>query len=516
LYKSVRSMYAAGGVLVSKKLPPAPTSFEEGLEMARDAFRYSGTVDNYIRTKVKPVINGTLMLASGNREFDSAAEEVLANNDDSDVQAMVEKAQFFADKIRSISLDAELAEAWESVDDPHDLVTEFNALAVDEALANALSAARLSAPGMRISPNDKVYIDTSVPWIIDMSAANVGIKVAKDGTVTGDLGTAVLSHTAGRYSTAFQMSDLDTDGYIEFPPKNTNYKWVLSATAHLVLFNDNGTGAQGDVSAAARDLASIRMWTAETLGGTAVRSNALVSTAGDALTNSGDEVYQVAHEISVEIEPSSASSVAAQWVHVDYSFGNVTTAGVAGLSVTSFSVSNVRLTGYLDGKEVDYSDITYRDASAIRAIGRSDSYFDYLGKLVMNPQDDPNLSVPALYAKRFSDHSTLIGGLVSAMKNYSATYHPVGSRIDDKYIRLGCVNGIEDMVGTVSLFSRTAAPYGETLSTSVTDRDEMSLLMATFVHDIRIFAENVHTDARIQKIVAKYLSYTTSANVHYD
>jgi hypothetical protein len=84
-------MYAAGGVLVSKKLPPAPTSFEEGLEMARDAFRYSGTVDNYIRTKVKPVINGTLMLASGNREFDSAAEEVLANNDDSDVQAMVEK-----------------------------------------------------------------------------------------------------------------------------------------------------------------------------------------------------------------------------------------------------------------------------------------------------------------------------------------------------------------------------------------------------------------------------------------
>jgi hypothetical protein len=382
-------------------------------------------------------------------------------------------------------------------------------------LKEALAFAMLMAPGAKIAPNDSAYVDSNVPWFLDMAADNVGIKSAKLGTITGDLGVAALSHGTGKYSVAFQMSDLDTTGYTTFPPKDSVYKWKVVVTYHTRVFNDNGTGAQGDVSAADRDFASVKIWTAETLGGTEVLSNVQVTSLGSALTTTGDEYITVAGEIGVEINSSAASSSAAQWVHVDWCFGNVTTAGAVGCTAANFDVSNVRVIGVPDVNEVDYAQITYRDSEGIKAIKRSDTYMDYLGKLTINPNDDPNFSVPAMFMRRFGSQSQLIGQMVSAIKNYSNLYHDAGNRIDDKYNRLGCTSGIEDMVGTLHLFDSSHAPFGDTLSTSVTDVEDQTYLFATFVMDLKLFLDNVERDDRIANIVNKYLAFSSSSNVHY-
>jgi hypothetical protein len=517
LYRLARSAYRAGSVIYNKPLPARPTSYNTGIQFAKDTLSYMSAVQEVTRTKVEPAINSMLMLASGNRDFDSAALEVGKAFDDATTLAIVDEAVSWADKIRSIFDDEELTISMASFTDAAvSLVTNINRDAIVAQLDAALEAVRVSAPGSKIAPGGKVYIDAAIPWVLTTSSQNIGGVAGTVGTPTGDLGTGALAHTAAKWISAFQFKDRDSSGYHACPPANGAYDWNAVITFFAVLTNANGGATGGDVLTATNDFFSIRVWTAETLGGTAIKEAFYVIKNGAALTAAGAEVFNISADVGVEVEPSAADSSYSQWVHVDYAFGNVVTAGANGLAATSVHASNVRLIGVLDEKEVDYTEVTYRDnTNVVRSIGKSDSYADYLGLLTMNPYDDPNLSVPALFAKRFGSKSTLLGAVVSALIDYSSKYHAVGSRIDDKYNKLGCTNGIKDMIGTDSLFDYTAPPYGSATAVPISDNDDQAYLQATFTQDIKLFLEAMRDDARMQSIAAKYLSYTSSSNVHY-
>jgi hypothetical protein len=517
LYRLARSAYRAGSVIYNKPLPARPTSYSTGIQFAKDTLSYMSAVQEVTRTKVEPAINSMLLLASGNRDFDSAAIEVGKAFDDATTLAIVDEAVGWADKIRSIFDDEELTISMASFTDAAvTLVTNLNRDAIVAQLESALEAVRVSAPGSKIAPNGKVYIDAAIPWILTTSSQNIGGVAGTVGTPTGDLGTAALSHTAAKWVSAFQFNDNDASGYHACPPADGAYDWNAVVSFFAVLTNANGGAVGGDVLTVNNDFFSIRVWTAETLGGTAIKEAFYVIKNGAALTAAGAEVFNVSADVGVEVSPSAADSSYSQWVHVDYAFGNVVTAGANGLAATSVHTSNVRLIGVLDEKEVDYTEVTYRDnTNVVRTIGKSDSFSDYLGMLTMNPYDDPNLSVPALYARRFGSKSTLLGAVVSAISDYSSRYHAVGSRIDDKYNKLGCTNGMKDMIGTDSLFDYTAPPYGSATAVPISDMDDQAYLQATFTQDIKLFLTAMRDDARMQSIAAKYLSYTSSSNVHY-
>jgi hypothetical protein len=501
VYQTIRDAYVSGRFLVPKGLPSRPTTWEDGLEALKDAISYFAKVSNFLRTKFNPVINAVLSLASGNRDIDTALDEVQAHNSDPSTLLMVDNARELINMIRGAHFDLESVMEADTLNDPKDLTTSLNANAIKAQLDRAIEAVENIAPYNKIAPNGEIYSDSQTPWVIDLTAEEVQVTSYASATPTGDTALVVPSHAGGSsYYTALSLSDVSAAGYTVFPPKSAAYKWSLVATARALLFNDNGTGAQGDVLAAGNPFASFYAWTAATVAGAAITENTATINNGTALSTTGDETVQVEAELAVELGSSSVTNVS-NIVHYDFAFGGVTTAGAAGMALVanSLSFSNVRLIGYPISARMDYSIVTYRDENGVFSINKDDTFIDYFGKLALAPQDDPNFSVPAIMARRLSGKSHQVGAVISVLKKYSEMQHKAGDRIGDKYNRLGCVNGIDDMIGVITYLDRTLPPFGNSLAASITDAEEITFLFSTLITDMKLVRDNYLSDKTFKK-----------------
>jgi hypothetical protein len=521
VYQAGRDAYVAGRLLVPKGIPRRPTTWDDGMEFIKDASGYFQKVLNFIRTKVNPVINSVLLLASGNRDIDTALDEVQSKNNDPTTLLLVDRAREIVDLIRRSGYEAEAIQQVDEFNDPHDLITDINAKSIQSQLDRVIEAVENIAPYNKIAPLGSVYSDSLVPWIMDLTAEEISMNVYEQSIPTYDTGLVPPSHAGGAaYWTAFSLSDDSAAGLVNFPPKESAYKWTLVATVSAHVINDNGTGVQGDVLAAGTDFASFYAWTSATLGGAPITSNTAVMRNATALTVDGDEQFNLQAELAVELTSSAVANVS-NIVHFDLAFGGVTTEGVAGLAYTAsttiptFTVSNVRLVGYPKTTKVDYSLITYRDENGVFSINKDDSFITYFGKLALETQEDPNYSVHSIMIRRLAGRSHQVGQAVSVLKRYSELYHTLGDRIDDKYNRLGCVNGIDDMVGIITYLDRTLPPFGNSLAQSVTEPDDITYLFATFIVDLKMVREYMLSDKNIQKVLAQYIPFSTSSNVHF-
>jgi hypothetical protein len=217
----------------------------------------------------------------------------------------------------------------------------------------------------------------------------------------------------------------------------------------------------------------------------------------------------ISAEVPAVLRSTTVPGSASRYIHVDYDlFGFGGAVGTAALDIL-----NVKIIGYPIEREATYTDVTYRDSTGIRSIAKDDQFIDYYGKLTINANDDPNFSVEALYRDRVGASGQLFGSLIQALKMYSDKYHEGTDSIDNKYIEKDVVNGITDMIGIRRYLDSTTAPFGQTLATFVSNKDDITFLFATLNEDMRILEEGILHDAAIAKIIASNMSFSTSTNV---
>jgi hypothetical protein len=366
-----------------------------------------------------------------------------------------------------------------------------------------------------------------------MDAENIVVTQQENttaGGATGKLADATsttvvwetLSATQG-HLLRFFLKDLDTTGYNSMPAKPDLYDWKVVMTIRAGMFNDNGTGTQGDIIAAGTmgTDAGWRVWfraaSAETVGGTITASSEVEVRNLDALSAAGDETVYVMAELACPVKPLSTDASSSEYIHVDWAAGGVTTDGVAGLSlpIANFDISNVRLIGYPKERLANYTDVTYRDATGVHAISKDDEFIDYFGKLAIQYNDDPNFSVDALFRDKIGNSGHVLGAMVETLKSYSALKHKGSDTIDQKYIDLNVAGGISDLIGVRKYLDRTVAPFGEALASFVSDKDDITYLFATLHEDLLILAEGLEHDKDLAKQAVKMMPFSTSANVHF-
>jgi hypothetical protein len=404
-------------------------------------------------------------------------------------------------------------------------VTEMNRKAILMNINSAIATLHNLAPDSLIAPNDYAYSMTDQPWHMLPHEHDISINLAASNTPTlKDNGTGLLAaraYTAGSYYQAIQLYDdsvaTSANAYNTVPPKSDVYDWYVKVSVALSLFNDNGTGTQGDVAAANTAYLAVRAWSAETLGGTQVGDNVeMIHTLG-ALTAAGDETHDVSLMLDVPIAALAADVTKSKWLHVDFAIGGVTTAGVAGLALTAGSAVEfqcVGLVGYPKERQVAYSNITYRDsAGTLRSINKSDKFIDLYGKLTINHNDDPNFSVDALYRDRVGASGHLVGAMISLLKEYGSKYQDSTNTIDQKYIRLQANNGITDLIGVRHFLNKDKSPFGESSSNPVTGNDNIAELIATLINDFEYFRDMFDMDANFAAQAVKTMSFLTSSNV---
>jgi hypothetical protein len=356
---------------------------------------------------------------------------------------------------------------------------------------------------------------TDQPWHLDLVSHEIRINEDMIKTAPTFNKTIASSPTfvAGEYYRAFALEDLSTTGYVIMPPKYDVYDWRAYVTVRLTLFNDNGTGTQGDVAAAGAAKLKFRAWSALTLGGTATNSLETEVKIEDALTAAGDETLTVSAEVSCPLLPQTTAAASSQYIHIDLSAFDLDTSGVAGLGLASGTVMdalNVRVVGYPKERSAAYSLITYRDETGIHTINKDDTFVKYFGQLVINSNDDPNFSIDAIYRDRVGSSGVYLGNLIQVLKRYSAKNHFTTDTLDQKYINLGCVNGVTDLIGIRHYLDRTASPFGETLGTPVSNPDDISFLLATLLEDTRIAVEGLDHDHLLAKAIISDMSFSTS------
>jgi hypothetical protein len=509
-----RAAYIAGRTLKFKRIPHRPTSFEQGMEWIKDAADYLTALEKFVRKDVIPVVDQVLLLASGNRDIITALNEVEDNATDPSTLTMVERARGYVMSIQELGLDREEFEDLKILNEPYEAVSNMNMASIESVLSEGVRSLEVLGPYNKLAPNGKSYVMSQTPWILYHNSEGWRNESVVQSTPTGDVGAGALAHTATSYRNACRFVEEDTTGYLAVPPKSSNYKWFAVASVYTRLFNDKGTGVQGDLAASGKDLVSVRAWTGLTPGGATISAALEAIRINSGLTVDGDEIIESSVEIAVEIKPTATVGTS-EYVHYDVVFGNVDTAGVVGLTLQAFEVNNVRLIGYPKEREVDFSDITYRNADGVFAIKKDDRFIDYFGKIADEPTDDPNYSVEALYRERLGNGATILGQMIQVLKIYSETYHKSGDRVDDKYNRLGCTNGITDMLAVQRWLERTSAPFGETLPASTTDKDEITLLFSTLLQDLKYLRDHARLDKNVLKTVSSAMSFTTSSNVSF-
>jgi hypothetical protein len=508
-----------GNGIKESKLPKRPGSFESLMEALGATGTYYKALRKEVREKWLPPLNHIKLLATGNRDDESAIDEVEGWAEDSATLGKLDKAREFVSALKVMGMGRDEFDVIYDSLMHEELVSNFNA----EAMASQMRAGRESlqrvGPYAKIAPNGTAYSMTDQPWILDMDQENIVQYVKTNGTPTGNKGVAT---TPGWGATAraleVYLKDVDTTGYNTFPAKPSLYDWKAVMTVRAKFFNDNGTGTQGDVAAA--DLpwsAWFRAWTAETIGGTSTGSSEVEVRVNDALTAAGDELVDVSAELSCPVSPLSTDATQSEYIHIDWAVGAVTTSGVAGLGFGGsgdFHVSNVRLIGYPKERAASYADITYRDVDGVHAIKKDDEFIDHFGKLVIQSNDDPNYSVDAIYRDRVGASGHILGGMIETLKSYSALKHKGTDTLDQKYINLNVPGGISDLVGVRHYLDRTKPPFGDSLTTAVTDKDDMTFLFATLNEDLIILEEGMKHDKDLAKQSVKIMPFSTSSNVH--
>jgi hypothetical protein len=492
----------------------SPVTQTGALKLITDAAVYLHDLENVLSTKIFPLFNRVLTLASGNRSFDSAMSEVTSKYEDAETQQLVYEARLYYSQIVEL-LDSEAYRQVNSVEDNSRFVSEINREAVTAQLAAAVDVATAMSPSGQIAPGGYAYDVSTGSWILDLAEQNISSHVYAQGTPTGDTDAAALTHAGGgTYYKAFYLSDDDTSGNITLPAKADSYDWRCVISVSGTLTNANGGASAGDIAAAETTILSVFAFTSATLGGSTSKSTTRTVKAATALTNSGAQVYDWSVELPIELEAGSVDGNSSV-IHIDYAFGNVTTAGGSGLTMSNLKFDRIRMIGYLKTASHPYANITYNDGSKIRSITKAQRFVDLFGACDFSSRNDPNLSVEALWNHRIGSKMHILGAVVQMLKAWSARYHASGSTIDDKYQRLGCTGGITDLLGGVSLLDRTVAPFGNTLTGTITDPDDIAYIMVTFLTDIKMIAENVNRDDTLAAYATKYLSFTNSANVHY-
>jgi hypothetical protein len=423
--------------------------------------------------------------------------------------------------IKNTGLAHGVFEKVEDMKKPNEAITELNLSAIKAMCKIGYENFLAVGPWNKIAPNGVAYVQKAKRWDIDLVKENVKTSFAQRSAITGDQGVGAISSAVFVSSlnhTGIQMEELDTVGYQEFPPKQDNMSWFLHFTLAFHLFNDNGGGVAGDVRATnvTDPLAMIRVFTADTIRGAPKDNWYFPLYYAEALTNNGNEDIYFSVDVDVPIFNVTGSTKITEWVHLDYAFGGVDTAGASGLTASAgdLNVSNLGLRGYVKESEVSYQNITYRDESGMRAINKDDTFVDYFGKLVdEDDQEDPNFSVEALYRERIGSAGIVLSQMISALRAYSTLHHKTGDHIDEKYKRLGVSTGVADLVGVSNYLDKTKAPFGVDLVTSVTDKDAIALLFSTLEQDLEIMCQYIEVDKNLLKSVVNAMSFTTSSNV---
>jgi hypothetical protein len=318
--------------------------------------------------------------------------------------------------------------------------------------------------------------------------------------------------SAGDYFAAFSISDADTTGYINFPPKAGAYKWYLGATVKIRITND---GTNGDVIAAGSQVGSVWMYTSSTLGGAAVESTEIKLYSASGLTATGGQVVELHAALQVPITESSVTGTSLI-AHINYAVGNMSTAGSTGVTIAAQEIHDLQIIGYPSTPVVSYTNVTYEDsAGVVRQISKDDRFIDYYGKLSKNYDADPNLSVRGIMVRRISSRMHCLSQLVNTLIAYSSKHHKGGDTLDAKYIRLGCPNGIVDMLKVMNWLDNDSPPFAASVTGTVTNPDDISYLIVTFIEDLKLVLDSVDSDQFLQGVLASYFSLTTSSNVHY-
>jgi hypothetical protein len=522
LYANVRDVYAAGRTFLPKSPPSRPNTIQDALEQAKDAAVYLNSLNKYLREQVFPVINRVKLLATGNREDYSAVDEVEAKSVDVATINSCQKARDMLDKISALGFRRDEMEVIESVGDVPELVTKLNTEALKRMVARGLESLYAVAPAVKIAPNGKAFSMTDQVWFLDPVSHEIVLRTNTNHTYpTFNDGGLASSPTfvAGEYYTAIHLENTAPTGYVTMPPKAGEYEWNAVAAVHVSLFNDNGTGAQGDVSAAGTMELYIKAWTADTLGGTEVDSKVTKVIIEDALTAAGDEVFEVYAQVAMPLTARTTPSSKSRFMHIDIAVCNidspsaVSSTGMKLVANSVVEVSNLRLIGRPKVLEVDYTSITYRDATGINTIKKDDTFLTFFGNLIIDEHDDPNFSVAALYRDRIGASGLVLGSMIQTLIQYSDKNHSGSDTLNQKYINLKATGGIADMIGVRQYLSQDKSPFGSATGDPVTNPDDITFLFSTLVEDMRELSEMLMYDTKLAKQLVSNLSFSTSQNV---
>jgi hypothetical protein len=460
-----------------------------------DALNQMKSVESYMRKTLVPKVSRMIVLGAGNREDGKALDWVKSKFSGNDLGEAIADAKVLIDKLDQIYAALEVQDSDEA-EFSKELVSIINKKAISHRLTEAFTSLLRVAPGMLIAPQNKVYASERLPWI--PIPHQDGWEVARYAEAL-DAGNVAATNVVTTATFAWDTSNKDhfeviylkndgSSGYTEMPPKSSLYNWVARCEIKAALTPDSNFAT----SAATTLQPKVRGWVADSVGGTLISQVEKDVNWTFTTTPAGVDVVYIHATIDVPFSVlSSGASSTSQAIHLDWGLHQVGGVGWT-LSAQTYDV-DVTFLGYPKNVAADASMITYKDSDGlIRAIDQGDTFMKYLGMLSDHEGEDPYYSVRALWLKKVA--TTEISAIVAALQAWSAKVHPSGATLDDKYNKLGCTSGMDDLLEPARMLDVDNAPFGKNLAARVSADSSKELIFATLITDIEIAMQTFDFD----------------------